>query len=146
MDGIAIKCSPTSNALLVYNPRNKKFYEPDSYRLDPYYFEKLIDEFQIICYSKDSAERKTKWSIALPKTMLKSTITWFHTVTGHPGSKKLRLTLEQRYYHPKMCRYIDNYKCADCKHHKLDDKVPERKLREQSFEEVAVDLIGPCKV
>ena len=36
MDGIAIGRSPTSNALLVYNPRNKRYYEPDSYKLDPY--------------------------------------------------------------------------------------------------------------
>jgi hypothetical protein len=36
MDGIAIGCSPTSNELLVYNPRTKRYYEPDSYRLDPY--------------------------------------------------------------------------------------------------------------
>ncbi len=36
MDGIIIGCSPTSNALLVYNPRNCQYYEPDSYRLDPY--------------------------------------------------------------------------------------------------------------
>ncbi len=36
MDGVVIGRSPTSNALLVYNPRNKQYYEPDSYRLDPY--------------------------------------------------------------------------------------------------------------
>ena len=36
MDGIVIGQSPTSNALLVYNPRNKRYYEPDSYKLDPY--------------------------------------------------------------------------------------------------------------
>ena len=36
MDGIAIGRSYTSNALLVYNPRNKRYYTPDSYRLDPY--------------------------------------------------------------------------------------------------------------
>jgi hypothetical protein len=36
MDGIAIGHSPTSNALLVYNPRTKCYYEPDSYCLDPY--------------------------------------------------------------------------------------------------------------
>jgi hypothetical protein len=28
MDGIAVGQSPTSNALLVYNPRSKKYYEP----------------------------------------------------------------------------------------------------------------------
>ncbi len=36
MDGIAVGRSPTSNALLVYNLRTKRYYEPDSYHLDPY--------------------------------------------------------------------------------------------------------------
>jgi hypothetical protein len=36
MGGIVIGHSPTLNSLLVYNPRNKQYYDPDSYRLDPY--------------------------------------------------------------------------------------------------------------
>jgi hypothetical protein len=36
MDGIVIDRSPTSNALLVYNPGNKQYYKSDSYRLDSY--------------------------------------------------------------------------------------------------------------
>jgi hypothetical protein len=36
MDGIAVGRSPTSNALLVYNPWTKQYYEPDSYRFDSY--------------------------------------------------------------------------------------------------------------
>ena len=36
MDGIVVGRSTTSNALCVYNPRNKKFYEPDSYSIDPH--------------------------------------------------------------------------------------------------------------
>ena len=36
MDGIIIGHSPTSNALLVCNPLNKQYYEPDSYRIDSY--------------------------------------------------------------------------------------------------------------
>jgi hypothetical protein len=36
MDGIVIGRSPTSNALLVYNPRDMQYYEPDSYRLNLY--------------------------------------------------------------------------------------------------------------
>jgi hypothetical protein len=36
MDGVIVGRSPTSNALLVYNPRNKHYYEPDSYRIDSY--------------------------------------------------------------------------------------------------------------
>ncbi len=37
MDSIFIGHSLTSNAILVYNPRNQKYYEPDSYRLGPYH-------------------------------------------------------------------------------------------------------------
>lgn len=77
--------------------------------------------------------------------MLKPTIMWFHIVTGHPGSRKLWLTLEQKYYHPGMSRYIDDYKCAACQHDKLDGRwyglLLERKLREQPFEEVSVDIV-----
>ncbi len=36
MDGILLGPWPTSNAILIYNPRNQNYYEPDSYCLDPY--------------------------------------------------------------------------------------------------------------
>ena len=36
MEGVIIGRSPTSNALLVYNLRNKQYYKPDSYRIDSY--------------------------------------------------------------------------------------------------------------
>jgi hypothetical protein len=36
MDGIVVGRSSTSNAILVYNTRNQCYYEPDSYRFDPY--------------------------------------------------------------------------------------------------------------
>ena len=36
MDNVIIGCSPNSNAALFYNPRNKQFYEPDLYRIDPH--------------------------------------------------------------------------------------------------------------
>ena len=82
--------------------------------------------------------------------MIKSTVQWHHIVTGHPGSKKLRLSMEQRYHNPTMRRYIDNFACEDCQKHKLDVKgyrlLPMRDLKEQPLEEVAVDLIGPWKV
>jgi hypothetical protein len=32
MDGVVIGRSPTSNVLMVYNPRNCQYYKPDSYR------------------------------------------------------------------------------------------------------------------
>jgi hypothetical protein len=42
MDGIVLGRSPTSNAMLVYNPRNQRYYEPDSYRIDPYHLPFLV--------------------------------------------------------------------------------------------------------
>jgi hypothetical protein len=36
LDGIVIGQSSTSNALLIYNPRNQQYCKPDSYRLDSY--------------------------------------------------------------------------------------------------------------
>ncbi len=42
MDGIAIGHSPTSNAMLVYSPCTKRYYEPDSYCLDPYLLPSLV--------------------------------------------------------------------------------------------------------
>jgi hypothetical protein len=36
LDSIVVGKSPTSNALLVYNPHSKKYYEPDSYRFNSY--------------------------------------------------------------------------------------------------------------
>jgi hypothetical protein len=42
MDGIIIGRSPMSNALLVYNPCKKQYYEPDSYRIDSYRLPGLV--------------------------------------------------------------------------------------------------------
>jgi hypothetical protein len=36
LDGIILGQSPTSSAILVYNPRNQRYYEPDSYKIDTY--------------------------------------------------------------------------------------------------------------
>jgi len=54
-----------------------------------------------------------------------------------------------RYHHPTTHMYIDNFACKNCQKHKLDGKgyglLPMRDLKEQSFEEVAVDLMSPWK-
>jgi hypothetical protein len=36
MDGVIVQRSPTSNALIVFNPQKGQYYEPDSYRIDSY--------------------------------------------------------------------------------------------------------------
>jgi hypothetical protein len=42
LDSIVIGRSPTSNAILVYNPRNQRYYKPDSYKIDPYCLPSLV--------------------------------------------------------------------------------------------------------
>jgi hypothetical protein len=42
LDSIIVGRSPTSNAILVYNPCNQHYYKPDSYRLDPYRLPSLV--------------------------------------------------------------------------------------------------------
>jgi hypothetical protein len=42
MDGIVISRSPTSSALMVYNPCNQQYYEPDSYCINPYCLPTLV--------------------------------------------------------------------------------------------------------
>ena len=42
MDGIVLGRSPTSNAILVSNPRNQRYYEPDSYKINPYRLPSLV--------------------------------------------------------------------------------------------------------
>lgn len=35
MEGIALGCSESSNAMVFYNPTTKQYYKPDTYKLDP---------------------------------------------------------------------------------------------------------------
>ena len=82
--------------------------------------------------------------------MIKPTIKWFHIVTGHPGQKRLYLTLKAKYHHKQLRSECDEYLCTDCQKHKLEGRgyglLLERELRVEPFEEVAVDLVGPWKI
>ena len=59
-------------------------------------------------------------------------------------------TISARYPHNSIQVEIFKFKCPTCKKCKLQGKgfglLPERELREQPFEECAVDLIGPWPV
>ena len=99
---------------------------------------------------KRGHDQQSQWKIVLPKKLLKPAIKWFHLVTGHPGEKRLEMTLKQRYYHPEIRHEVLRFKCDACQRHKLPGKgyglLPEKEIKEQPFEEVAVDLIGPWEV
>jgi hypothetical protein len=83
----------------------------------------------------------------LPKDLIIPTIRWYHQVTGHPGSKRLYQHIHQQYYNCDLRRLVDNFKCIYCQRNKSDSKgygfLPECKVRLISFEECAMDLIGP---
>ncbi len=86
----------------------------------------------------------------LPESMVVDTVKWFHQVMGHPGEKRLRETLNQRNYYPRLRYHIDKLKCKDCQKHKLEGHgyglLPKQEVWIAPWEEVAIDLIGPCKV
>jgi hypothetical protein len=82
--------------------------------------------------------------------MVADIVKWFHQVMGHPGKKRLRKTLNQRYHHPKLRYHIENLKCKDCKKYKLTGRLygllPKQEVQIAPWEEVAINLIGPWKV
>ena len=82
--------------------------------------------------------------------MLKSSIKWYHLVTCHPGRVRLRLSIQQRFYHIDLCKEVDKFTCTTCTKHKLDGAgyglLPEKDTRCVPFEEVAIDLTGPWVV
>jgi hypothetical protein len=100
----------------------------------------------ILCYI-EPGDPPNNWKIALPKSLLQSTIKWFHQVTGHPGSKRLFMQISSRYYHRDIQSLVDKYHCEHYQRNKLSGTgyglLPERELRSVPFKECAVDLIGP---
>jgi hypothetical protein len=78
--------------------------------------------------------------------MLQPTIKWYHEMLGHPGSKRLCLSLQARYYHPQLRSFVDKYTCETCKKYKLDGRgyglLNERDVNVAPWDEVAIDLIG----
>jgi hypothetical protein len=79
--------------------------------------------------------------------MVIDTVKWFHQVMGHPGEKRLRETLNQCCYHPKLCYHIDKLKCKDCQKHKLEGRpyglLPKQEMQIAPWEDVAINMIGP---
>ena len=60
-----------------------------------YLTKQLATVTDILCHVKEGEDPKTQLRIALSQDMIEPTVKWFHKVTGHPGSKKLHLTLNQ---------------------------------------------------
>ena len=116
-----------------------------------YIYKSLDDDVEdILCYVRYNDDPSTQWIIALLESIIQETVKWFHIVMGHPGGKRLRESLQQRYHNHKLCHTIDKYKCQQCQRHKLSGKVygilPEREIKISPWKEVAINFIGPWKV
>ncbi len=97
---------------------------PDRYRI------KIIEGHQMIVRTKPGESHETQWKIALPLNMIPQTITFYHSILGHPGSKRLRQSLQARYFHPQLRSFCERYHCKICQREKLDGPgyghLPER--------------------
>ena len=115
------------------------------------YFHKDITQTpDVLCYVKPGKDKDEYWKIVIPNKLLIPTIKWYHIITGHSGWNRLYMTIGARYYHPALKTEVRRFKCDACQKHKIPGKgyglLPERELKEQPFDEVAVDLIGPWEV
>ena len=114
------------------------------------YHTREIQGHDIVCYTRLGENPVTQWKIALSRNMMQQTITFYHEVLGHPGSRRLRDTMNARYFHPQMRAYCERFRCDICQREKLPGAgygfLPERELNAEPWTEVAVDLIGPWKI
>ena len=111
------------------------------------YVMKNLNGYDILCYVKNGSDPEMQWRITLPQQMLLSVVQYFHTVLGHPGTSRMRLTLQARYYHPLLRKIIDDFACDACQRNKRPGPgyglLPERDVEQVPWSEVACDLIGP---
>ena len=143
--------NPLSFQFLAGKQQEDNYLLALKFRFTDQYVNKTLDPDvrDIICYIKPG-NIPTQWQNALPTFHLYLTVFWFHQVLGHPGEKLLRETLVQCYYHSQLCNTIDKYKCEHFQKHKLSVKgyglLPERDINVTTWNEVAIDLIGPWKI
>jgi hypothetical protein len=68
--------------------------------------------------------------LCIPDTLVEEVLKQCHDRTGHPGIRRLGLSLSTRYYFPRMSRRIRAYinECAICQTSKPSNKKPAGKL------------------
>ncbi len=50
------------------------------------YFNKILDDKEIICYAVPGDNHNTQWKFSLMDSIFWPTIHWFHVILGHTGS------------------------------------------------------------
>ena len=116
-----------NNPLNMEVIKNKQSQDSDLERWknkypNEYFYTNIGDVRDILCHCKPGKDKKEHWKIVLPSSMLKSTIKWFHLITGHPGERILQMAIESRFYHPEIRNECVKFKCDLCQRHKLPEK------------------------
>jgi hypothetical protein len=93
------------------------------------------------------------WKICIPTQQLVQTlVSWFHQALGHFGVHRLNESIGTHFTHPQLRQTVENIvqHCHACQLNKLTGpgygQLPPREATALSFQEVAIDLIGPWKV
>ena len=137
------------NPITIFNIQQHQF-EDEALNMrkqaNPHQFTvQIIQGKPVICVGHQST-----WKIALPTKLMNDTIAWYQKVLGHCGRERLYNTITSRFYAPGIKTAIDLYDCEECQRYKLHGAgyrhLPPREARMVSWDEVAVDLIGPWKI
>ena len=74
----------------------------------------FTENVDLVTYVKQGDNPDMDWKIVIPENIINQVIKWFHQVLGHPGNKRMRYTIQERYYHPNLRSYIDKFVCETC--------------------------------
>ena len=111
---------------------------------------KKIQNREIICYRAHRNATPGEWKIAMPKTLLRPIIVWYHLVLGHCGAHRLYDTLRRRFHIPRLKEACYTFFCEDCQKNKLSGAgygmLPPKHAPFAPWNEVAIDLIGPWEI
>ncbi len=114
------------------------------------YFNKVLDDKEIICYAASSDDRNKQWKFALTDSTIIPTIHWFHLMLGHPSSHCMHATLQAQYHHPHLQMHIERFACDECQQAKPSGPghglLPNQDIAGFPWDEVAVNLIGSWPV
>ena len=97
----------------------------------------------LICYSE---------KIAVPRTLQRKVIEWYHDNLCHPGHTRTEATIRQHFHWPTLREDVRKY-CATCdvcqrtkKNKKKYGTLPEKVAETDPWEVLCVDLIGPYTI
>ena len=97
----------------------------------------------LICYSE---------KIAIPRSLRKHVVQWYHDNLCHPGQFRTEATIRQHFHWPTLREDVRKYcsTCDVCQRTKKNKKkyglLPEKAAETDPWEVLCVDLIGPYTI